>query len=137
MVAIFFDKYNIVMIFFYIILIYGHTNIITQSEIFEPIRDWANKVSHFLGSLFSCPMCMGFWVGVFWSAMNQSPAHIFFEEVYYIEYFKYLIDGVMGSSIAWIMHTIISSIAAIRDSQKEKILRMIEELEDSAEIFGD
>lgn len=125
------------MTFFYILLIYGHTTIITQSEIFEPIRNWADKVSHFLGSLFSCPMCMGFWVGVFWSVMNQSPAHIFFQEVYYIEYFKYLMDGIIGTAIAWTIHSVVSLLISIRDSQKEKVLRMIEELENDVEVFGD
>ncbi len=116
------------MIIFYFLLIYGNTNIITQSEIFEPLRDSIDKISHFLGSLFSCPMCMGFWVGVFWSAMNLSPTLLFLEEVNYINYVKYIIDGCIGSSIAWVMHNVVTFFMTINNMGKEKILEILDEM---------
>jgi len=45
---------------------FGMTHIITRSTIFEPVRDFMQKKSEdFFGVLFTCPTCMGFWVGVF------------------------------------------------------------------------
>lgn len=117
------------MLLIYIILAYSHTNIITQSEIFKPIRDWADKNSHFLSSLFSCPMCMGFWVGVFWTCFNISPTLTFFSEMDYVEYLKYLTDGIISSGCAWIIHNTVSLMMDIKNAQKGRILELIEEME--------
>ena len=46
----------------------GMTIIVTQSGLFEGIRLYIEKRSSFFGELFSCPMCFGFWAGVFISA---------------------------------------------------------------------
>ena len=51
------------MSFIYFILCsYGLTQILAFAKIFEPIR----PRYHF----FSCPMCIGFWVGVFLMILN-------------------------------------------------------------------
>lgn len=42
----------------------GIVIIVTQGSIFEGFRDFLAKKSKFLGDLFSCPMCFGFWVGL-------------------------------------------------------------------------
>lgn len=132
------------MIFFYTLLIYGHTNIITQSEIFEPIRDWADKTSHFLSSLFSCPMCMGFWVGVFWSfiaifwpQLTLSPTLSFLSNENVPYWIRFLCDGIIGSAISWIVHNFISALMSYKDSQKERVLRMIEEIENDPNFLND
>lgn len=44
--------------------IVGITLIITRSKIFKPLRELASSTGDFLGELFSCPMCMGVWVGL-------------------------------------------------------------------------
>lgn len=119
------------MIFIYTILVYSHTNIITQSEIFRPLRDWCDKVSHFLGSLFSCPMCMGFWVGVFWSCINVSPTLFFLKDMLYIDYLKFLADGIIASGMSWIIHNAVSLMMDIKNAQKGRILELIEEMEDN------
>lgn len=41
---------------YFILSCYGLTQILTSSKILQPIRP-----KHYF---FSCPMCMGFWVGV-------------------------------------------------------------------------
>ena len=41
----------------------GLTLIVTESFLFQPLRERISKVSEKLGYLFSCPMCMGVWVG--------------------------------------------------------------------------
>lgn len=45
----------------------GITIIITQSSLFEKLRDWVSFYSNFLGELVSCPMCLGVWVGLIMS----------------------------------------------------------------------
>ena len=41
----------------------GATMIITGSFLFKSIREWAAKKNKYLGKLFSCTQCMGFWMG--------------------------------------------------------------------------
>ena len=41
----------------------GITIILTQSSLFERLRDWVSSYSEKLGELVNCPMCMGVWVG--------------------------------------------------------------------------
>tara|TARA_B100000927_G_scaffold262348_1_gene233187 strand:+ start:7876 stop:8193 length:318 start_codon:yes stop_codon:yes gene_type:complete len=40
---------------------YGLTQILVYGKIFDPIRPESGK----LGQLLKCPMCTGFWVGLF------------------------------------------------------------------------
>ena len=40
---------------------YGLTQIIVYGKIFDKIRPTEGR----MGELFCCPMCMGFWVGLF------------------------------------------------------------------------
>ena len=40
---------------------YGLTQILVYGKIFDPIRSKSGK----LGQLLECPMCTGFWVGIF------------------------------------------------------------------------
>jgi hypothetical protein len=43
---------------------FGITITVTQSYIFEKVRNAIQKVSAFLGKLIHCPMCFSFWVGM-------------------------------------------------------------------------
>ena len=45
---------------------YGMTQILVYGTIFNSIRPTKGK----MGELFHCPMCLGFWVGVFLWAIN-------------------------------------------------------------------
>lgn len=54
----------------FILACYGMTMILVYGKIFEPIRP---KKYHF----FKCPMCMGFWVGMFMWFMMESPFNPF------------------------------------------------------------
>ncbi len=51
-------------LFFFTLATVGITFLITYSVIFEPLRIFVDKRSDFLGELFSCPMCAGFWTGL-------------------------------------------------------------------------
>lgn len=44
---------------------YAITTIIIDGKIFKFFRDFLQKKSTFLHNLFTCPMCLSFWVGVF------------------------------------------------------------------------
>ena len=53
---------------------YGLTQIIVYGKIFDPIRPKEGK----LGQLLSCPMCTGFWVGIFlWFVRHQTELFTF------------------------------------------------------------
>lgn len=49
---------------YFILVAYGMTQIIVYGSIFNRIRPAKESLSG-LGELFHCPMCMGFWVGLF------------------------------------------------------------------------
>lgn len=51
---------------YFILIAYGMTYILLYGSIFNPIRPKKGK----LGELFKCPLCMGFWVGVFLWSVN-------------------------------------------------------------------
>ncbi len=51
---------------YFILCAYGLTYILVYGSIFNPIRPSKGK----LGVLFHCPLCLGFWVGVFLWSIN-------------------------------------------------------------------
>jgi hypothetical protein len=72
----------LIQVFFFVLICFGMTNILAYGSIFNRIR----PKHHF----FSCPMCIGFWVGVLLS---------FFPNLF----FSFPIDGVtqfMSGSIS-------------------------------------
>ncbi len=50
----------------FILCAYGMTFILIYGSIFNNIRPTKGK----LGELFHCPLCLGFWVGIFLWAVN-------------------------------------------------------------------
>ena len=55
---------------------YGLTQILVYGKIFEPIR----PTKGWFGKLFSCPMCTGFWVGLFLWIINDYTQLINFDD---------------------------------------------------------
>ena len=55
---------------------YGLTQIIVYGKIFKPFRPTNGK----LGELFKCPMCAGFWVGIFLWSVNGYTQLINFDD---------------------------------------------------------
>jgi hypothetical protein len=41
----------------------GVTLIVNESTLFEPLREWADRLNPYLGELLRCPVCLGTWVG--------------------------------------------------------------------------
>ena len=61
---------------YFILCAYGMTYILLHGSIFNPIRPKKGK----LGELFKCPLCLGFWVGVFLWSIN------YFTELFTYDY---------------------------------------------------
>jgi hypothetical protein len=54
---------------FFVLAAYGLTQILVYGSIFNKIRP-TKEYAFGMGELFHCPMCMGFWVGLFLWAIN-------------------------------------------------------------------
>ena len=63
---------------YFILAAYGLTQILVVGSIFNKIRP-SRESCKGLGKLFHCPMCMGFWVGVFLFGINGSTELFTFE----------------------------------------------------------
>ncbi len=93
----------------------GISIIITQGNIFERTRSLIEKISPFFGEAISCPMCVGFWVGIFLALLGVSPAHVylfpFIESTAIsnkaIYYFMYFLDGPISSMLSWGFYNLI------------------------------
>ena len=55
---------------YFILTAYGLTQILIFGSIFNKIRPSKDFLGGF-GKLFHCPMCMGFWAGVFLFGINK------------------------------------------------------------------
>ena len=51
-------------IIFAILAGFGIVNILGKGSIFQRLRDWLELNTDILYKLISCPMCLGFWVGL-------------------------------------------------------------------------
>jgi hypothetical protein len=71
----------------------GITIIITSSVIFEDIRERISNSSQVFGKLINCPMCTGFWVGLFFGFISDMAPPI-------------LIGGLV-SLLSWSVYTVI------------------------------
>ena len=73
---------------YFILSAYGMTYILVYGSIFDAVRPTKGK----LGQFFHCPLCLGFWVGVFLWSIN-----------YYTELFTYdynLINGLLMGCVS-------------------------------------
>ena len=79
---------------------FGIVNILGKGSIFTKLRDWLEMHNDILHRLITCPMCLGFWVGivlgifygpfVWWNPLN----------------------GAFFSATTWIIHCIIQWLGA-------------------------
>jgi len=73
---------------------YGLTQILVYGKIFDPIRPKSGK----LGQLLECPMCTGFWVGLFlWFVKDYTQLFTFDNSLV-----TALLLGFAGSAAAYI-----------------------------------
>ena len=85
----------------FILCAYGLTQILVYGHVFEKIRPKKEWLKGF-GRLFHCPMCMGFWVGVFLWGING------FTELFTFEYnfANLLICGWLSSGTSYIFNVL-------------------------------
>ena len=81
---------------YFVLAAYGLTQILVYGSIFDKVRpttDW-------FGDLFSCPMCVGFWVGVLLFGING------WTELFTYEYnfINLLILGWLSSGTSYILN---------------------------------
>jgi hypothetical protein len=65
---------------FFVLVAYGMTQIIVYGSIFNKVRP-AKERFWGLAELFHCPMCMGFWVGVFLWVISSWTSLFTFENI--------------------------------------------------------
>jgi hypothetical protein len=63
---------------YFVLAAYGMTQILIFGSIFNKIRPSQHALGG-LGKLFHCPMCLGFWVGVFLFGINKHTELFTFE----------------------------------------------------------
>jgi hypothetical protein len=89
---------------YFILSAYGMTQILVYGSIFEEAREKISEYSDWFGTLIHCPMCTGFWVGVFLFGINC------FTELFNFEYniANLLILGCLSSATSYALNMIIS-----------------------------
>jgi hypothetical protein len=94
------------MVFIYILLAYGITNIVVFGSIFESLRESFNtKYTSFIHSILTCPMCFSTWLGFTLSCMllffgQHTPISLYFNLPNYLTIF---LDGCFTSGTVWLM----------------------------------
>ena len=97
------------------------TNIMSMGQIFEPLRESIALRSEKAGKFVRCPMCLGFWVGLFWSILGMGVLGVpmFTTRVPvdwgYVEAWslagKYFADGCIASGTTWILYVLCCAVA--------------------------
>ena len=93
-----------------ILVCYGICNIVVYGSIFENLREKLKLFSpDFWGKLFSCMMCMPFWVGVILSIGSHITGYTqfspFFSNGLENLYIAVFLDGCLLSGTTWLIHT--------------------------------
>jgi hypothetical protein len=97
-------------IIIWILICYGLMNIIVFSQLFEPLRNYINKLGYkwkifnLLYELITCPMCISVWIGFIFGLVLYSPSHLFLD---INTYYSWFLDGLLASGSVWIINTIV------------------------------
>ena len=83
----------------FVLCAYGMTQILVYGSIFDSVRPQKGN----LGELFKCPMCVGFWAGVFLWGING------YTELFTFEYTiaNLFISGCLSSGTSYILNMIV------------------------------
>tara|TARA_R110000824_G_scaffold267631_13_gene456473 strand:+ start:78 stop:422 length:345 start_codon:yes stop_codon:yes gene_type:complete len=81
---------------YFILCAYGMTQILVYGSVLKPLRPTSGK----LGELFECPMCMGFWVGVFLFGVNGHTELFSFDYTF----INALLLGCLSSGTSYILN---------------------------------
>ena len=88
---------------YFILCAYGLTQILIYGSIFNKIRP-SKTWLHGCGTLFHCPMCMGFWTGVFLFSING------YTELFTFEYnfINMLLLGCLSSGTSYFISMLVN-----------------------------
>lgn len=81
---------------YFILVSYGLTQILCYGSILNPIRPTKGK----LGELFKCPMCMGFWVGMFLCGISPYTELFSFGQTF----INFILLGCLSSGTSYILN---------------------------------
>ena len=103
------------------LIVFSATNIVVVSKVFSKFRTWVTykdlklitdergtryegslRKYQMLSALVHCPMCLGFWMGIFFSIFLYSPSlYVLMGDSYFINTFS---DGLLGSIMSWMLY---------------------------------
>jgi len=86
----------------FILASYGGANGIVYSQLLSTPRNWISRKSAFLAKLVSCPLCVGFWLGILFSFAGFGPFGYYTAAQH--GPIMLLADGFVGSASAWLIH---------------------------------
>jgi hypothetical protein len=89
------------------LVVHGITQIVTVSRIARPVREAAPPP---LRAFLSCPMCLGFWVGLALSLSGLSPLAPF---VSWPGLARAVADGAAASAVCWAAHVLLARLGAL------------------------
>ena len=92
---------------------FGLTQIIVYGSIFDSVRPKEGK----LGELFSCPMCMGFWVGVILWALNSYTGLFSFDN----SFVTGVLLGCLSSGTSYILNMLFGDDGIKIDLKKDEV----------------
>jgi hypothetical protein len=113
------------MIGYLLLSAFGVTFIITDSLIFKPIRNFFSYISpNFLGEGITCPLCVGFWIGVAY--------RYFTTPVIEVEYLlvSYIMNAALFSIVSFILYKIQDNIFFDKKQFLSSVLSDVEVTED-------
>jgi len=85
----------------------GITILISAASIFEDLRTSIKNKSEFFGELISCPMCLGFWVGMFFGFVGMEfPPVVLGGIVSLMSWILYNLGDALNSGSVYMMHLI-------------------------------
>lgn len=73
---------------------------ITETKIFEPLREWLKKKNSFLGNLFSCGYCFGHWIAFALTAIYKAKL---FDSWWLQDYFFTAVVIAWLAGLQWIL----------------------------------
>ena len=119
---------DLVTLFVWAIGIFGLVNILVVSRMMLPLRvfltykggkivradefteyiEGVPRKNLFLSKLIQCPMCLGFWLGLFSGFYFYSPTEQIIYAVKSPHFVNYIFDGFIGSCLSWFIYLIIN-----------------------------
>jgi len=87
----------------WLIIVYGITQIIVDSTLFEGIKNFLSvlPIVKIISQLMNCFLCASVWVSFLVSYFVWSPTNTFFSFEY-----QFFLDGMFGSCVLWFIRAV-------------------------------